>query len=365
MNPSGHGVTNHPAPGTAAPRVSVLMTTHNGARFIRESIDSVLAQTLTDFELIVADDASTDETPSLLAGYSDPRLRVVRPERNLGVAEARNFGLAACRGEYVAALDHDDISLPERLAVQVRYLDAHPEVVLAGTEVLLRMQDGRTLPTDHAPGSSPALVHWMLHVDNPFTWSSVMLRAAALRRLGTFMRREAEPADDFDLYHRLLRVGALARLDETLTIYRWHSGNTTYTQSERLFASASAILARAYEPLLGADSADAARLVVHHLSDRQPVRDIATLERLGEVLERLLARFQGIYAADAAALAQIEAHAGRVWWRVVRSAIRSGLPLALARHAARRSLRIGFSPAWHAVARSVAVGTVRAALIVP
>ncbi len=253
VTPYSSSMNDQSAIAATAPRVSVLMTTRNGARFIRDSIDSVLAQTRTDFELIIVDDGSTDETPSLLAGYDDPRLRVIRPERNLGVAEARNFGLAVCRGEYVAALDHDDISLPERLAVQVRYLDAHPEVVLAGTEVLLRMQDGRTLPTDHVPGSSPALVHWMLHVDNPFTWSSVMIRAAALRRLGIFLRREAEPADDFDLYHRLSGIGALARLNETLTIYRWHAGNTTYAQSERLFASACATLARAYEPWLGAE----------------------------------------------------------------------------------------------------------------
>nr|WP_294514592.1 glycosyltransferase [uncultured Rhodopila sp.] len=348
------------AAGGPVPRVSVLMTTYNGAGFIRDSIDSVLAQTLTDFELVVVDDGSTDATAAVLAAYDDPRLRVVRPERNLGVAGARNFGLEACRGGYIAAHDHDDISLPERLAVQVRYLDAHPEVVLAGTEVLLRLQDGRILPTDHAPGSSPALVHWMLHVDNPFTWSSVMIRAAALRRLGAFLRPEAEPADDFDLYHRLLGIGALARLDETLTIYRWHASNTTYAQSELLFASACAILARTYEPLLGADSADAARLVVHHLSDRQPVRDIATLERLGTVMERLLIGFQGLYAADAAALKQIEAHAGRVWWRVVRSAIRSGMPQAVARHAARPGLRRGFRPLWRDVAASLAVGTVRA-----
>lgn len=364
MNRSGSSVTDHPASASPAPRISVLMTTYNGAQFIRDSIDSVLAQTLADFELIVVDDGSTDETPAVLAGYSDPRLRVVRPERNLGVAEARNFGLAACRGRYIAALDHDDISLPERLAVQARYLDAHPDVVLAGTEVLLRMQDGRIFPTDHAPGSSPALVHWMLHVDNPFTWSSVMIRASALRRLGGFMRREAEPADDFDLYHRLLGVGALARLEETLTIYRWHAGNTTYAQSERLFASACATLTRAYEPMLGADPWDAARLVVHHLSERQPVRDIATLDRLGAVLERLLAGFQCTYAADAAALEQIGAHAGRVWWRVVRSAIRSGAPLALGRYAASRKLRTGFGPSLHDVAASVAVGTVRAMRIV-
>jgi len=362
--PSAPQLDTPPSAGTAAPSVSVLMTTYNGAAFIRDSIDSVLAQSISDFELVVVDDCSTDATPALLASCSDPRIRVIRPDRNLGVVGARNFGLAACRGVYIAAHDHDDLSLPERLATQVRYLDDHPDIVLAGAEVLLSMQDGRRLPTDHVPGATPALVHWMLHVDNPFTYSSVMVRADALRQLGCFMRPEAEPADDFDLYHRLLGIGALARLDETLTIYRWHASNTTHAQSEQMFARAAAILTRAYAPWLGADSEAAARLVVRHLSDRQPVRDAATLVRLGGFLERLVAGFCDRHAADdAAARAQIEAHAGRVWWRAVRSAIRSGTPLALAQHLARQSLRSGYTPTLRDVVASVAVGSLRAARI--
>jgi GT2 family glycosyltransferase len=350
-----------PTADTPPPRVSVLMTTFNGAAFIRESIDSVLAQTFSDFELVIVDDGSTDATPALLASCRDPRVRVIRPDRNLGVVGARNFGLAACRGLYIAAHDHDDLSLPERLATQVRTLDARPDIVLAGSEVLLWMADGRRLPTDHVPGATPALVRWMLHVDNPFTYSSIMVRADALRRLGVFMLPEAEPADDFDLYHRLLGIGPLARLDETLVIYRWHASNTTHAQAQRMADRASAILARAYAPWLGREADAAARLVVHHLSDRQPVRDAATLTRLGGFLERILAGFLDQQAPDAAARTQIEAHAGRVWWRLVRSAIRSGAPLALTQHVARRTLRREFTLAWHDVVASVAVGSLRAA----
>ena len=112
------------------------------------------------------------------------------------------------------------------------------------------------------------------------------------------------------------------------------------------------------------DSEAAARLVVRHLSDRQPVRDAATLVRLGGFLERLVAGFCDRHAADdAAARAQIEAHAGRVWWRAVRSAIRSGTPLALAQHLARQSLRSGYTPTLRDVVASVAVGSLRAARI--
>jgi hypothetical protein len=236
-------------------------------------------------------------------------------------------------------------------------------VVLAGADVLVSKNANHLLPTDHVPGCTPALVHWMLHVDNPLTYSSVMFRADGLRRLGGFMRPDAEPADDFDLYHRLLSIGALARSDETLTIYRWHARNATLMQSERLFASACAILTRAYEPLLGRDAAAAARLVVHHLSDRRPVRDVATLEALGGFLERLLAEFRARNVLNATEQAQIAAHAGRVWWRVVRGTIRSGVPRALAQYVARRALRRGYTVSVRDMMSSIVLGCLRASHI--
>ena len=90
-----------------APLVTVLMTTFNGARLIGESIDSVLAQTFRDFELLIVDDGSTDDTARILAGYRDPRLRVLHNSGNLGVVKARNIGFAASLGDYIAAQDHD------------------------------------------------------------------------------------------------------------------------------------------------------------------------------------------------------------------------------------------------------------------
>ena len=129
-----------PAP---TPVVSVLMTTFNGAGFIGASIASVLAQSFSDFELIVVDDGSTDTMAQVLAGIGDPRLRVLRQAVNGGVVAARNAGFLAARGRYVAALDHDDLSHPERLARQVAYLDAHPGVVLVATEIEIEEPAGR------------------------------------------------------------------------------------------------------------------------------------------------------------------------------------------------------------------------------
>jgi hypothetical protein len=338
------------------PRVSVLMTTWNGAAGIAASIASILGQSFTDFELVVVDDGSTDGTAAILAGIADPRLVVLRPPRNLGIVGARNLGFAACRGEYLAALDHDDLSHPERLARQVAHLERHPGVVLLGTGVAIEA-GGRQRATGHPPGLTPLLLRWMLLVDNPFTWSSVMLRTAALRRLGGFLRPEAEYADDFDLYHRLLAVGEVDRLEAVLTTYRWHAGNTTHAQGGPLSERAAAVLAAAYRPWLGPAAPMAAALAVRHLSDRQPVPDAATLARLGAVLARVLEGFcAGLPQPSRAA---VEAAAARLWWRVVRSAVRSGNPGLLGLHAAQPGLRRGFRPGVADVAGCFGIGLLR------
>jgi hypothetical protein len=343
------------------PRVSVLMTTYNGAGLIRESIDSILAQTLTDFEFVIVDDGSTDETPAILASYGDPRLRAFRTPQNLGIVGARNFGFALCRGAYVAALDHDDLSTSDRLAVQAAYLDANPGIVLAGSEILIS-ENGALRETDHEPGATPPLVRWMLHVDNPLTWSSIMLRREAVERLGVFMRAGYEPADDFDLYHRLLALGDIARLDAPLAIYRWHQNNVSHSRGDQLLAAAAAILAPAYAPWLGAGAEEAARLAARYLSSREPPPDAATLRRLGEVLERLLAGFCAGRRLDAGAGEgrDVAGHAAQLWWRLVRSTVRAGTPGAITQYRTRPALRHGFTPAPRDMLESVAIGALRA-----
>jgi GT2 family glycosyltransferase len=338
----------------STPRVSVLLTTHNGAATIGASIASIRAQTLTDFELVVVDDASTDATPGLIAALAaeDARIRLLHPGRNLGIVGARNHGFAACRAPLVAALDHDDLSDPERLARQAAYLDANPDVVLAGTGVRILHPDGRLQATDHAPGSgAPSVMRWGLLTDNPLTWASVMLRAQAVHRLGAFLRPEFEYADDFDLYLRLSRIGAIARLPEVLTTYRWHAGNTTHRRAGVLHANASRALAEAIADRFGAEAPRIASLIVRHLHERMPVRDGATLEALGTALARLLRDFD-----DPA----IDAAAARDWWRLARAAIRSGRPGLLTRFRAQRALRRGFAPSAGDVAASLALGALRA-----
>jgi len=183
-----------------------------------------------------------------------------------------------------------------------------------------------------------------------------------VRRLDRFMRQEYEPADDFDLFHRLLAVGGIARLDETLAVYRWHRANTSHDQKDRMLGRAATLLADAYRPWLGEAAPAAATLVVRHLVDRQPAPDAATLARLGGVLEALQAGFCAATAPDPATAAQIAAHTARVWWLATRAAVRSGSPTALRRWRDAATLRAGFRPGLRDIAGSLAVGTVRALL---
>jgi hypothetical protein len=242
MNQGPHAIT---------PVVSVIMPTWNGERFLRPAIDSILNQTLTDFELIVIDDGSTDSTPRILTDYKDDRLVVLTNEHNLGIAGATNRGLAAARGEYVALQDHDDISLPQRFQVQVEYLDSHPEIALVGSGATLIDQDGTPLPKTASleiwPTSENRLstddlnLKWHLLFGCPFYHVSVMVRRGAILDVGGYRRDPSfQCAQDFEFLSRLGMRYRVANLKESLVLWRRHSGSVGRQHSERqLHASES------------------------------------------------------------------------------------------------------------------------------
>jgi glycosyltransferase involved in cell wall biosynthesis len=343
----------------AAPRVSVLMTTYNGARFIAESIDSVLGQTFGDFELVVVDDTSTDGTAAILARYADPRLRVIRNTTNLGVVGARNWGFAALRGHYVATIDHDDLWLPTRLAEGVARLDREPATVLVATQTLV-LEDGRLAPVERPTTLSPLLFSWMLLMDCPVVYSSLLFRREAARQAdGTLLRPDLRYADDYELMLRLAASGSVAALSEALTVYRVHSSNTTWKVRGEMYHHCVAALTERFLPWLGVDAAEAAQLIAWHVSRRNPATNRATLHRLGILLRRLTNAFVAAYRPGPEDRASIEHYAGEANWRVLRAGIRSGhiWLLGADRRGSARSVRALATPA--DVAVSLAAGVLR------
>jgi glycosyltransferase involved in cell wall biosynthesis len=308
---------------TAAPTISVVMAAYNGAALIGDTLDSLARQSFADFEVIVVDDCSKDDTRAVVAGWPDARVRLVALDANGGPVHARNRAVAEARGRYIAALDQDDLCHPERFARQVAWLDAHPDIALLGTAAQT-LSDGRIGRTQHAPVTTPALVAWLSLIENPLVWSSVMIRADIAHMLDPFSRAERLYAEDFDLYHRIRRHGGIARIDDPLTTYRQHAGGVSRRFRTAMRSSATAVLADAHARALGAQSESAADLFVRYNMEGTAVPDRATLARLGTAISRAQAAFLDDHAVDTESLRLIRWETAQRWARIGRAGLRAG-----------------------------------------
>lgn len=307
----------------SAPVVSVVIPSYNGEALIGETLASLSCQTLRDFEVLVVDDCSTDATRDVVRGFGDARVRLIEQARNGGPVRARNAAVAQVRGRYLAALDQDDLCHPERLAVQVAFLEANPHVVLAGSAADFLSERGAIRRPAVEP-TSPVSIGWQLRVGNPLVWSSVMMRTDAARRLDPFSRNERLYAEDFDLYHRIGRYGAVARIDRALVTYRQHRGGLSKRHVEAMLASARRVLSTANADVLGAEADAAADLFAHHLMDGEPVTDGDTLFVLSAMMVRLRDAYLAMTPHEAADRALIDRAMERSWSGVLRAGLRSG-----------------------------------------
>ncbi|GAA4760878.1 hypothetical protein GCM10023219_00780 [Stakelama sediminis] len=343
---------------TACPTVSVVMAAYKGADLITETLDSLQQQTFGDFELVVVDDCSPDETAAVIRAYGDPRIRLIRAERNAGCVHARNRAFAEARGRYIVGLDHDDICLPERFAKQVAFLDSNPEVVLVGTATKL-LENGTIRPHPRPTGLTPDLIDWLMLTRNPLVWSSVMFRADAARRLEIFERPDLLYAEDFDLYHRLRPFGKIAELDAVLTLYRNHPGGLSKLHENKMLAQAAVVLEQVHADLLGESDPQMTERIVRHVMARQPVPDAATLSALFLSIDTLHRAFADRYQPGEAAREAVRQDIARIWHQLCRAAIRSGaVPMHQARSAAPTDAATGHGQVDLLVSRMV--GQVRA-----
>ena len=222
----------------AAPAVSVLMGVRDGAAWISRAIASVLGQTLTDLELVVVDDGSTDATAALLAGVRDPRLVIERQAR-AGLTAALNRALGRARAPLIARLDADDVALPTRLERQRAFLQGHPEVGLLGTAARVVDEAGRDVEITRPPEDDLGIRRALIR-RNPFVHSSVMARRALVVSVGGY-DLSFPVAQDYDLWLRLSAATRMANLSEPLVIRHLVAGRVTAARdAERLRAEARA-----------------------------------------------------------------------------------------------------------------------------
>lgn len=228
------------------PKISVIMPAYNAEKYIAEAIDSILNQTFADFELIILNDHSSDRTEEIILSYKDSRIVYVKNEQNLGVAGTLNRGLEIARGEYIARMDADDISMPERFARQAERLDEAPEIAVVGCAIELFDETGtmeaRRFSTD------PKQMRVDLFFSSGLAHPSVMMRKSVIRELGGY-DREFEGLEDYELWCRVSEKYGVTTLSEQLFRYRVHGGQVTKNPSPKHQARMEALRERQLERL--------------------------------------------------------------------------------------------------------------------
>lgn len=200
------------------PVVSIVLPTMNGASFIGKTIESILAQTLESFELIIIDDGSTDETANVIRQFNDSRIRMVFQE-NQGVCRATNLGFSLACGKYLSRHDHDDISVPERFEKQVKFLEEHPECHFVGSWSQIWINQLATNRIHRHP-ITPGMIAFSLLFNSPFVHSSCLMRKEVFEVTGGYtLDADRVPPEDYEYFSRISREFSMANIAECLVLY--------------------------------------------------------------------------------------------------------------------------------------------------
>ncbi len=216
--------------------VTVFMTCYNGSPFVAEAITSVLNQTFTDFEFIIIDDGSTDDSWAIIQSFSDPRIKARQNEKNLGLVKSRNIGLELAAGDYLAILDADDISVPERLEKQVAFMLANPAVDICGSDII-KFGTAPFKPHQRLPASHNDIWAGLIFI-NYLAHSSIMLRMDKFRQHQIRYNSLYPYAEDYGLWVEASQYCMMANINEKLVYYRVHQTNVSKKFEKALIAAA-------------------------------------------------------------------------------------------------------------------------------
>lgn len=237
------------------PPLSVIMPMRDAAAHLRPAIESILGQTFKDFELIVVNDHSEDDSESIVQSFGDPRIRLEPNKGPSGVAYAFNAGLENARGSYVARMDADDISLPHRLETQLAYLCRHPEVEIAGAGISLLDPSGRLYKDRSIRPSLPTHVRWSLLFYSCLAFPTLIARRETLLDLGG-CDPQYSPSDDYDLWIRAVEAGiTVTNVPDVLLNYRINPTGLSHSPQSKMSNITLSLSQTALNRFLGADEA--------------------------------------------------------------------------------------------------------------
>lgn len=215
------------------PPITVIIPTYNGASYLHQALESILEQTFKDFEIIVIDDASSDESFEISKEYAaiDPRIRLFQNEKNLGFAGNRNKAISLARGHYIAWQDQDDISFPERLELQFKLLESDSKLAMVGGAMAVFGETGE-LGIRHYP-QNDSEIRKMIFRFSPIALPACMMRKSALLEVGGYSERWS-PAGDLDMTFKIGLTHRLANIPQVAIRYRTHENSATNRHLRRI-----------------------------------------------------------------------------------------------------------------------------------
>ncbi|RMG23519.1 MAG: glycosyltransferase [Methanobacteriota archaeon] len=211
------------------PDVSVVLPVYNGAKYVSEAIKSILSQTLTNIELIIVDDGSTDDSLTIIRSFDDERIRIIK-QPNSGISQALNHGISLARSNFIARMDADDIALLDRLERQLAFLKSHPNTVAIGCSATVIDQNGEDVCVISRPGEDSELRKRI--PSTPFIHPTVMFRKDVFYIAGQYPLFMRHGAEDAVLFWRMAKYGKISNLSEPLLKYRIHPGSVSRKPKE-------------------------------------------------------------------------------------------------------------------------------------
>lgn len=207
-----------------SPKVTVLMPVYNGEKYLSDAIKSILDQDFTDFEFLIINDGSTDGSVKIIESFSDSRIRLVNNEKNIGLVNSLNKGFELAKGEYIARMDCDDISLKNRLSVQVKFMDNNSGVGASGSFYYLLLNDKKAVAD--FPVSQEEMKCFMVF-NCPIAHPSAIIRTSIVQKDKLQYRSEFIHAEDYDLWSQISETSNLANVSDVLLTYRVHENQIT------------------------------------------------------------------------------------------------------------------------------------------
>ncbi|WP_434661757.1 glycosyltransferase [Paraburkholderia sp. A3BS-1L] len=258
------------------PRVSVVIPTRNSEKYLKEALDSILRQTFTDFEVLIVDDNSSDDTLSIIYGYADTRIKVLNGPGK-GLAAALNLAVREAKGEFVARMDADDIADATRLGKQVAFLDEHPDVGVCGT--LFQQFMGGDAIHNHMENVRYIDLIMGCYIGHP----TAMFRRELFARQELFYNESMRFSEDYDLWSRAIRVTKLANVPEVLLHYRRHNESASMANMNEMHGLDVGVKLRMIDYLLGGLSPADAEIVTGMLKG-DPIEESTRVGMLAKLI---------------------------------------------------------------------------------